>query len=196
MRNPPVIDFKIIDIENEENRLFTLSESDTEIDSCEEDSIQPDDSGEIISRGRAFISHEQEILDEILDDTILKIETKSSIEKDIIENLKEGFQAIDDIISEASQFVEQAITAEVKTFSGLVYTLYENAKASVTKTVTIVEKLKEKKFLSLVPLAEDVTTEVDQIKVLVSKTNLELIKESLEDQKTIITRRKINTFPI
>ena len=30
MRNPPVIDFKIIDIENEENRLFTLSESDTE----------------------------------------------------------------------------------------------------------------------------------------------------------------------
>ena len=88
MRNPPVIDFKIIDIENEENRLFTLSESDTEIDSCEEESIQSDDSGEIISRGRAFISHEQEILDEILNDTILKIETTSSIEKDIIENLK------------------------------------------------------------------------------------------------------------
>jgi len=47
-----------------------------------------------------------------------------------------------------------------------------------------------------VPLAEDLTTEVDQIKVLVSKTNLEQIKESLEDQKTIITRRKINTFLI
>ena len=196
MRNPPVIDFKIIDIENEENRLFTLSESDTEIDSCEEESFQSDDSGEIISRGRAFISHEQEILDEILDDTILKIESESSIEKDIIENLKEGFQAINEIISEASQFVEQAITAEVKTFSGFVYTLYENAKASVTKTVTIVEKLKEKKFLSLVPLAEDLTTEVYQIQVLVSKTNPEQIKESLEDQKTIITRRKINTFPI
>ena len=38
-----LIDFKIIDIENEENRLFTLSESDTEIDSCEEESIQSDD---------------------------------------------------------------------------------------------------------------------------------------------------------
>ncbi len=62
------------------------------------------------------------------------------------------------------------------------------------KTLTIISKLRERNLSSLVPLVKDLTIDIDQIKIIISRTNLEQVKEALEDYKNRRSRvrRKID----
>jgi hypothetical protein len=56
--------------------------------------------------------------------------------------------------------------------------------------------LEEKNLLSLIPVVEDLTSEIDQIKVFVSNTTLEQVEETLKNyaSKRSLNRRKIEDF--
>jgi endonuclease III-like uncharacterized protein len=56
--------------------------------------------------------------------------------------------------------------------------------------------LEGKNLLSLTPVVEDLTSEIDQIKVLVSNTTLEQVEETLKNyaSKRSLNRRKIENF--
>ena len=61
---------------------------------------------------------------------------------------------------------------------------------------SIISLLEEKNLLSLTPVVEDLTSEIDQIKVLVSNTTLEQVEETLKNyaSKRSLNRRKIEDF--
>jgi hypothetical protein len=74
--------------------------------------------------------------------------------------------------------------------------MYDDAEIAITKTLTIISLLEEKNFFSLIPVVEDLTSEIDQIKVIVSNTTLEQVEETLKNyaSKRSLNRRKIEDF--
>ena len=185
MKDPPVINLEIIDLEQSEEDPIDLLNREMEEsgDSDKEggESHWSDDSSEIKCRGHAFIAHEQETLDEILGEIISEIDTIS--ENSIIEKLRRSFRCIDDMILYANQFLNQALAIDMKTFTGFYYEMYDDARQSIMQTLTIISKLRERNLFSLVPLVKDLTLDIDNIKVLVSRTTLEQVKEILEDYR-------------
>ena len=74
--------------------------------------------------------------------------------------------------------------------------MHDDADIAITKTLTIISLLEEKNFFSLIPVVEDLTSEIDQIKVIVSNTTLEQVEETLKNyaSKRSLNRRKIEDF--
>jgi len=200
MRNPPKTKIELIHLEESDDDPIDLIMK--SLDSEDSDSYDEDydygegtsrgipmftEASEIISRAHSFIAHEQETLDEKLDEIISGFE--NSTEDDILRNLRKCFKIIDDSIMWANQFLDQAIEKQVDYFSGFYYEMHDDAELAITKTLTIISKLKEKNLLSLVPVVEDLTSEIEQIKILVSNTTLEQVEETL---KSYARRRSQN----
>jgi hypothetical protein len=74
--------------------------------------------------------------------------------------------------------------------------MHDDAEIAITKTLTIISLLEEKNFFSLIPVVEDLTSEIDQIKVIVSNTTLKQVEETLKNyaSKRSLNRRKIEDF--
>ena len=162
-------------------------------DTNEIDSHWSDDSSEFKSRYHNFISHELEILDRILSEIISNME--NSPENTILTRLRECFGCIDDIMTRSSQFINQAQVVEMKHFIGF-NSLQEGVRFSMTKTLTITSKLRERNLLQLVPLVKDLTLDLNEIKILVSRTTLKQIENFLERYrfKRSHIHRKIKDF--
>ena len=162
-------------------------------DTNETDSHWSDDSSEFKSRYHNSISHELEILDRILSEIISNME--NSPENTILTRLRECFGCIDDIMIHASQFISQAQAVEIKHFIGF-NSLQEGVRFNMTKTLTITSKLRERNLLQLVPIVKDLTLDLNEIKILVSRTTLRQIENFLERYrfKRSYIPRKINDF--
>jgi hypothetical protein len=173
-------------------RYYDMEESE-DSDVNEIDSQWSDDSSEVRSRFHDFMSHELEILDRILVEMISEIE--NSVENTIMSQLKRCFECIDDMMIHANQLINQAQSVEMKHFIGF-YSLYDETRHSMMKTLTIVNNLRKRNLFQLVPLVKDLTLDLDEIKVLVSRTTLEQVEEVLEGYKIkrLHIRRKIENF--
>jgi len=66
----------------------------------------------------------------------------------------------------------------------------------MTKTLTITSKLRERNLLQLLPLVKDLTLDLSEIKILVSRTTLKQIENFLERYrfKKSYIHRKIESF--
>jgi hypothetical protein len=162
-------------------------------DASEINSHWSDDSSEVKSRYHDFIAHELEILDRILSEMISDIE--NSPENTIISELRRCFESIDDIMIHANQFLNQAQVVKMKHFVGF-NSLHEDVRLSMTKTLTIVNRLRRRNLFQLTPLVKDLTLDLNEIKILVSRTTLGQIKDILERYrfKRSYIRRKIENF--
>jgi hypothetical protein len=207
MRNPPKIKVELIDLEESDDDpidLITKSLDSEDSDSYDEDYDYGEgtsrgipmftEASEIISRAHSFIAHEQETLDEKLDEIIYEFE--NSTENDILRYLRRCFKIIDDSIRWANQFLDQAIEKQVDSFRGFYYEMHDDAEIAINKTLTIISLLEEKNLFSLIPVVEDLTSEIDQIKILVSNTTLEQVEETLKGyaSKRSLNHRKIENF--
>jgi len=173
-------------------RYYDMEESE-DSDVNEIDSHWSDDSSEVRCRFHDFMSHEQEILDRILTEMISEIE--NSVENTIVSQLKRCFECIDDMMIYANQFINQAQSVEMKHFIGF-YSLYDDIRHSMTKTLTIINKLRKRNLFQLVPLVKDLILDLNEIKILVSRTTLGQVKDILERYrfKKSYIRRKIENF--
>jgi len=212
MKNPPKTKVELINLEEPDKDPFDLvmkcldESSDSEnydAEDYDEDygegtsrgiPMFTEEASEIISRAHSFIAHEQETLDEKLDEIIY--EFGNSTENDMLGYLRKCFKIIDDSIMWANQFLDQAIEKQINSFRGFYYEMHDDAEIAITKTLTIVSLLEEKNFFSLIPVVEDLTSEIDQIKVIVSNTTLEQVEETLKNyaSKRSLNRRKIEDF--
>jgi hypothetical protein len=210
MKNPPKTKIELINLEVSDEDPFDLvmkSLDSEDSDSYDEDYDVEDygegtsrgipmftEASEIISRAHSFIAHEQETLDEKLDEIIYEFE--GSTEYDMLQYLRKCFEIIDDSITWANQFLDQAIEKQIDSFTGFYYEMHDDAEIAITKTLTIISLLEEKNFFSLIPVVEDLTSEIDQIKVIVSNTTLEQVEETLKNyaSKRSLNRRKIENF--
>jgi hypothetical protein len=210
MKNPPKTKIEMINLEVSDEDPFDLvmkSLDSEDSDSYDEDYDVEDygegtsrgipmftEASEIISRAHSFIAHELETLDEKLDEIIYEFE--GSTEYDMLQYLRKCFDIIDDSITWANQFLDQAIEKQVDSFTGFYYEMYDDAEIAITKTLTIISLLEEKNFFSLIPAVEDLTSEIDQIKVIVSNTTLKQVEETLKNyaSKRSLNRRKIEDF--
>jgi hypothetical protein len=210
MKNPPKTKIELINLEVSDEDPFDLvmkSLDSEDSDSYDEDYDVEDygegtsrgipmftEASEIISRAHSFIAHELETLDEKLDEIIYEFE--GSTEYDMSQYLRKCFDIIDDSITWANQFLDQAIEKQVDSFTGFYYEMYDDAEIAITKTLTIISLLEEKNFFSLIPAVEDLTSEIDQIKVIVSNTTLKQVEETLKNyaSKRSLNRRKIEDF--
>jgi hypothetical protein len=152
-----------------------------------------DDPSEFKNRYHNLILHELEILDRILSEIISNIE--NSPENTILSRLRECFGRIDDIMIHASQLINQAQAVEARHFIGF-NSLQEGVRLSMTKTLTITSKLRERNLLQLVPLVKDLTLDLNEIKILVSRTTLRQVENFLERYrfKRSYIHRKIKDF--
>jgi hypothetical protein len=207
MRNPPKTKVELINLEESDEDpidlvMKCLDES-SDSEDCEEDygegtsrgiPMFTEEASEIISRAHSFIAHEQETLDEKLDEIIYEFE--NSTENDMLRYLRKCFKIIDDSILWANQFLDQAIEKQIDSFRGFYYEMHDDAEIAINKTLTIISLLEEKNSFSLIPVVEDLTSEIDQIKVLVSNTTLEQVEETLKNyaSKRSLNRRKIEDF--
>ena len=210
MKNPPKTKIEMINLEVSDEDPFDLvmkSLDSEDSDSYDEDYDVEDygegtsrgipmftEASEIISRAHSFIAHELETLDEKLDEIIYEFE--GSTEYDMSQYLRKCFDIIDDSITWANQFLDQAIEKQIDSFTGFYYEMYDDAEIAITKTLTIISLLEEKNFFSLIPAVEDLTSEIDQIKVIVSNTTLKQVEETLKNyaSKRSLNRRKIENF--
>jgi hypothetical protein len=210
MKNPPKTKIELINLEVSDEDPFDLvmkSLDSEDSDSYDEDYDVEDygegtsrgipmftEASEIISRAHSFIAHELETLDEKLDEIIYEFE--GSTENDMLQYLRKCFEIIDDSITWANQFLDQAIEKQIDSFTGFYYEMHDDAEIAITKTLTIISLLEEKNFFSLIPVVEDLTSEIDQIKVIVSNTTLEQVEETLKNyaSKRSLNRRKIENF--
>jgi hypothetical protein len=208
MRNPPKTKIELIDMENSDENPVDLAMSYLDESENSEDSSEDYEEGtsegipvftveasEIISRAHSFIAHEQETLDEKLDEIIF--EFGDSTENDMLRYLTKCFKIIDDLIMWANQFLDQAIEKRIF-FRGFYYEMHDDAEIAINKTLTIISILEEKNLFSLIPIVEDLTSEIDQIKILVSNTTLEQVEETLKNyaSQRSLNRRKIEDFKI
>jgi hypothetical protein len=168
-------------------------EENEDLDASEIDSHRSDDSNEVRRRFHDFMSHEIEILDQILVEMISTVENTS--ENTIISQLKRCFECIDNIMIYIYQFINQAQSVNMKHFIRL-YLLYDKIRHSMMRTLTIINDLRKRKLFQMVPLVKDLTLDLDEIKVLVSRTTLEQVEEVLEGYriKRSYIRRKIENF--
>lgn len=173
-------------------RNYEMEESE-DLDASEVDSHRSDDSSEVRRRFHDFMSHEMEILDQILSEMISVAENIS--ENAIISQLKRCFECIDDMIVHTNQFINQAQSVEMKHFIRF-YSLYDRIRHSIMRTLTIINNLRKRNLFQMVPLVKDLTLDLDEIKVLVSRTTLEQVEEVLEGYriKRSYIRRKIENF--
>jgi hypothetical protein len=211
MKNPPKTKIELINLEESDEDPFDLAMKclDESLNSEDYDENYDEDYGEgtsrgipmfteeaseIISRAHSFIAHEQETLDEKLDEIIYEFE--SSTENDMVRYLRKCFKIIDDSILWANQFLEQAKEKQIDSFRGFYYEMHDDAEIAIYKTLTIISLLEEKNLPSLIPVVEDLTSEIDQIKVFVSNTTLEQVEETLKNyaSKRSLNRRKIEDF--
>ena len=207
MKNPPKTKIELINLEESNEDPFDLVMK--SLDSEDSDSYDEDydygegtsrgvpmftEASEIISRAHSFIAHEQETLDGKLDEIIYEFE--GSTENDMLQYLRKCFEIIDDSITWANQFLDQAIEKQIDSFTGFYYEMHDDAEIAITKTLTIISLLEEKNFFSLIPVVEDLTSEIDQIKVIVSNTTLGQVEETLKNyvSKRSLNRRKIEDF--
>ncbi len=145
------------------------------------------------SRCHNSISHELEILDRILSEMISNIGNSS--EDTILLKLRECLGCISDIFVHASQFIDQTQVIEREhpiDFNSL----QEGIRINMTKTLTMTSKLRERNLLQLLPLVKDLTLDLSEIKILVSRTTLRQIENFLERYrfKKSYIRRKIESF--
>ena len=206
MKNPPKTKIELINLEESDEDPFDLAmkclDESSDSEDYDEDYGEGTSRGipmfteasEIISRAHSFIAHEQETLDEKLDEIIYEFE--GSTEYDMSQYLRKCFDIIDDSITWANQFLDQAIEKQVDSFTGFYYEMHDDAEIAITKTLTIISLLEEKNFFSLIPVVEDLTSEIDQIKVIVSNSTLEQVEETLKNyaSKRSLNRRKIEDF--
>ena len=173
-------------------RNYEMEESE-DSDASEIDSHWSDDSSEVKNRYYDFILHELEILDRILSEMISDIE--NSPENTILSELRRGFECIDDIMLYANQFLNQAQAIEMKHFIGF-NSLHEDVRLSMTKTLTIINKVRKRNLFQLAPLVKDLTLDLNEIKILVSRTTLGQVNDILERYrfKRSYIRRKIENF--
>ena len=207
MRNPPKTKVELINLEESDEDpidlvMKCLDES-SDSEDCDEDygegtsreiPMFTEEASEIISRAHSFIAHEQETLDEKLDEIIHEFENIT--ENDMLKYLRKCFKIIDDSILWANQFLDQAIEKKIDSFRGFYYEMHDDAEIAINKTLTIISLLEEKNSFSLIPVVEDLTSEIDQIKVIVSNTTLEQVEETLKNyaSKRSLNRRKIENF--
>jgi len=212
MKNPPKTKIELISLEESDEDPFDLAmkcldessdSEDYDAEDYDEDygegtsrgiPMFTEEASEIISRAHSFIAHEQETLDEKLDEIIYEFE--NSTENDMLGYLRKCFKIVDDSILWANQFLDQAKEKQINSFRGFYYEMHDDAEIAIYKTLTIISLLEEKNFLSLTPVVEDLTSEIDQIKVLVSNTTLEQVEETLKNyaNKRSLNRRKIEDF--
>ena len=122
-------------------------------------------------------------------------EIENSVENTIVSQLKRCFECIDDMMIYANQFINQAQSVEMKHFTGF-YSLYDDIRHSMTKTLTIINKLRKRNLFQLVPLVKGLTLDLNEIKILVSRTTLRQIENFLERYrfKRSYIPRKIKDF--
>jgi hypothetical protein len=198
MSNSPVINFGLIDSEEEEiiNEILNSSDLPNTIECSGERCITPpEDDWDIISRGSDFIMLELETLDEQLDLIATHIDTENDTEN-ILQDIRKGFSIIDNIILYATTFINEANKAKVEKFKGFYRDILDFAKTNISKTLTIIRKLRARSLLSLVPLTKDLLIEQDHIKKLVHGNNLEQIKELLKEYRRTIRRRISRRYSI
>jgi len=167
-------------------------EENEDLDASEVDSHRSDDSNKVKHRFHDFMSHEIEILDQILVEMISVVENTS---ENIIPQLERCFECIDNMMRYANQFINQAQAVNMKHFIRF-YSLYDRIRHSIMRTLTIINNLRRRNLLLIVPLVKDLTLDLDEIKVLVSRTTLEQVEEVLEGYriKRSHIRRKIESF--
>ena len=136
-----------------------------------------------------------ETLDEQLDLIATHIDTENDTEN-ILQDIRKGFSIIDDIILYATTFINEANKAKVEKFKGFYRDILDFAKTNISKTLTIIRKLRARSLLSLVPLTKDLLIEQDHIKKLVHGNNLEQIKELLKEYRRTIRRRISRRYSI
>ena len=168
-------------------------EENEDLDASEVDSHRSDDSSEVRCRFHDFMSHEIEILNQILVDMISAVENTS--ENTIISQLERCFECIDNMMVYANQFINQAQSVNTKYFVRF-YSLYDRIRHSIMRTLTIINNLRKRNLFQMIPLVKDLTLDLDEIKVLVSRTTLEQAEEVLEGYriKRSHIRRKIENF--
>ncbi len=159
----------------------------------EVDSHWSKEPSESVSRCHNSISHELENLDRILSEMISNIGNSS--EDTILLKLRECLGCIGDIIIHASQFINQTQAIE-RTHPIGFDSLQEDVRTNITKTLIVTSKLRERNLLKLIPLVKDLTLDLSEIKILVSRTTLRQIENFLERYrfKKSYTRRKIENF--
>jgi hypothetical protein len=138
---------------------------------------------------------ELETLDEQLDLIATHIDTENDTEN-ILQDIRKGFSIIDNIILYATTFINEANKAKVEKFKGFYRDILDFAKTNISKTLTIIRKLRARSLLSLVPLTKDLLIEQDHIKKLVHGNNLEQIKELLKEYRRTIRRRISRRYSI
>jgi DNA replication protein DnaD len=168
-------------------------EENEDLDASEVDSHRSEDSNEVKRRFHDFMSHEIEILDQILVEMISAVENTS--ENTIISQLERCFECIDNMMVYANQFINQAQSVNMKYFVRF-YSLYDRIRHSIMRTLTIINNLRKRNLFQMIPLVKDLTLDLDEIKVLVSRTTLEQVEEVLEGYriKRSYIRRKIENF--
>ena len=168
-------------------------EENEDLDASEVDSHRSDEASEVRRRFHDSMSHEMEILDQILVEMISAVENTS--ENTIISQLERCFECIDNIMIYIYQFINQAQSVNMKHFIRL-YLLYDKIRHSMMRTLTIINSLRKRHLFLIVPLVKDLTLDLDEIKVLVSRTTLEQVEEVLEGYriKRSYIRRKIENF--
>ena len=168
-------------------------EKNEDLDASEVGSHRSDDSNEVKRRFHNFMSHETEILDQTLVEMISAVENTS--ENTIISQLERCFECIDNMMIYANQFINQAQSVNMKHFIRF-YSLYDRIRHSIMRTLTIINNLRKRNLFQMIPLVKDLTLDLDEIKVLVSRTTLEQVEEVLEGYKIkrSYIRRKIENF--
>jgi len=149
-------------------------------------SISPNIFYEIIHEDGDLISYEQEKLDKLLDNIILKIKPTPGLEKETKEKIQKAVEITEDIFSTIDRFIEDATLAEDNIFIGFHEDLQKDAKSSAMKTLDMAEKLRENNFLSLVPVIRNLTTRIEWIEFILSKTSIEQMKNTLENRKAAL----------
>ena len=149
-------------------------------------SISPDSFYEIIHEDGDLISYEQEKLDKLLDSIIIEIKPTPELEKEIVEKIQKAVEITEDIISTIDRFVEDATLAENNIFIGFHEDHEKDAKSSAMKTLDMAEKLRENNFLSLIPVIRNLTTRIEWIELILSKTSIEQMKNTLENRKAAL----------
>jgi len=149
-------------------------------------SISPNSFYEIIHEDGDLISYEQEKLDKLLDSIIIEIKPTPELEKETKEKIQKAVEITEDIISTIDRFIEDATLAEDNNFIGFHEDLQKDAKSSAMKTLDMADKLRENNSLSLVPVIRNLTTKIEWIELILSKTSIEQMKNTLENRKTAL----------
>ena len=142
----------------------------------------PSDPSEVKCRLHAYITHEQEILAELLSEFESEVQTSS--ENIIVERIKRCFRCIDDIIEYATQFLKQSRLIEMGDFTGFYYEIENDAKQAIRQALTVLSTLRRGNLPHLASPVKELVKELDDIRVLVSKKTLEQIEETIQEYGT------------